>query len=378
MSPYNAGETAGAARNRDEEIEYRRVQGGKRATRIAFFIAGFALACWAPLVPFAQNRMHADSATLGTILLCMGFGAVLGIPIASALAGRLGTKPLIIGGSIALVLTVPMLSVLSTPVTLGVCLVVFGASIGAIDVSANIHGIEVQRLANTPLMSGFHGMYSLGGLTGAAGMAGILTIGVPASVAATISCLIILSCILVAVSGFLTTASSEKHPLFVVPRGCVITIGGLMFIIFLAEGAMLDWSAILLTQFKGVDVSAAGSGYAVFAIAMALSRAVGDRLVIRFGEQAMLMLGFMGTGVGIVLVTYLDSFASILLGMIVAGFAAGNIVPALFNLTARQTIMPPQQAVAAVSILGYFGVLAGPGLSGMQHIILGYRPHFTR
>lgn len=363
MSQFDAGAAAGAS-NRNHEVEYRQIRGGKRATRIAFFIAGFALACWAPLVPFAQARMGADSATLGTILLCLGFGAVVGMPLASALAGRLGTKPLIIGGSIVLVVTVPLLAVLSTPIALGICLALFGTAIGAIDVSANIHGIEVQKLANTPLMSGFHGMYSVGGLSGATGMAVVLTGGVSVILAATISCLIILVCILAAISGFLHTRSEEKAALFVAPRGYVITIGVLMFVIFLAEGAMLDWSAILLTQLKGVEVSAAGSGYAAFAIAMALSRAVGDRLVSRFGEKAMLMQGFVGTSVGIALATYIDSFSIVMVGMIIAGFAAGNIVPALFNLTARQNIMPPQQAVAAVSILGYLGVLAGPGAIG--------------
>ncbi|MCK1977847.1 hypothetical protein LNK15_12495, partial [Jeotgalicoccus huakuii] len=90
--------------------------------------------------------MHADSALLGTILLCLGFGAVLGMPLASALAGRVGTKPLIIAGGFGLVITMPLLATVSSPELLGLCLIGFGASIGAIDVAANIHGIEVQNL----------------------------------------------------------------------------------------------------------------------------------------------------------------------------------------------------------------------------------------
>ncbi|MHB2080418.1 MFS transporter [Pseudomonas asiatica] len=364
MSQYNAGEATSATISNVSESADRVVKGGKRATRLAFFIAGFALACWAPLVPFAQARMHADSALLGTILLCLGFGAVLGMPLASALAGRVGTKPLIIAGGFGLVITMPLLATVSSPELLGLCLIGFGASIGAIDVAANIHGIEVQNLAKTPLMSGFHGMYSLGGLIGASGMAGLLTAGVPVGIAAAVACLVILGCVLTAMPGFLITKSEEKHPLFVAPKGYVITIGALLFIIFLAEGAMLDWSAILFTQHKHVDVSASGTGYAAFAIAMAVSRVVGDKLVSRFGERTMLMFGFLVTGLGVAMVAALPSYVGVMIGMVVAGFAAGNIVPALFNLTSRQKVMPAQQAVAAVSILGYLGVLAGPGAIG--------------
>lgn len=346
------------------------VSGGKRATRLAFFIAGFALACWAPLVPFAQARMHADAAMLGTILLCLGFGAVIGMPLASVLSGRAGTKPVIIASGVGLLVTLPLLAMLHTPLSLGVCLALFGASIGAIDVAANIHGIEVQQLADTPLMSGFHGMYSLGGLAGASGMAALLWAGSSVTQAAVLAAIVVLLCLLLAVSGFLMTKVRESHPLFVVPRGCVITIGVLLFMIFLAEGAMLDWSAILLTQYKQVALSEAGSGYAAFAIAMAVSRMVGDSLVARFGERATLVAGFIITALGIMATAWASSYFGVMLGMVVAGFAAGNIVPALFNLAGRQRAMPTQLAVAAVSMMGYLGVLAGPGVIGhaAQHV----------
>lgn len=363
MGQYTAGDVSGTP-NQSEQVDAQVISGGKRATRLAFFIAGFALACWAPLVPFAQARMHADAATLGSILLCLGFGAVLGMPLASSLAGRIGTKPLIVAGGIGLVLTVPLLAILASPWSLGICLAIFGASIGAIDVAANIHGIEVQNLAKAPLMSGFHGMYSVGGLSGATGMAAVLSSGVPVTVAAGISALIILACVLIAMPVFLATKSEEKAPLFVVPKGSVIVIGCLLFIIFLAEGAMLDWSAILLTQHKQVEVSQAGTGYAAFAIAMALSRVVGDKVMGWLGERRILIYGFILTSAGIALVGWVDSYLAVMAGMVVAGLAAGNIVPALFNLTGRQTVMPPQQAVAAISVLGYMGVLAGPGLIG--------------
>ncbi|WP_438282750.1 MFS transporter [Pseudomonas alabamensis] len=346
------------------------VQGGKRATRLSFFIAGFALSCWAPLVPFVQTRIEADAATLGNILLCLGLGAVIGMPASGACCARVGAKPVILAGALCLLLILPLLSVLSTPMALGVCLLVFGAALGAIDVAANIHGMAVQDAAGVPLMSGFHGLYSVGSLVGAGSMAALIASGVSLGASTLSAAAVVLACVVAAASGFVRTPASEGGMSLVLPRGIVLMLGVLVLICFLSEGAMLDWGAVLLTQEKGVDVSLAGVGYAVFALAMTVIRLVGDRLVGRFGELRTLVVGFAGTATGVAITAFSGSLIGVLLGLFVAGLAVGNVVPALFTLVGRQQMMPVQPAVAAVSICGYLGVLLGPAL-------IGYVAHWT-
>ena len=70
------------------------------STRIAFFIAGFGLAAWAPLVPYAKARAGLDDATLGLLLLCLGAGSILAMPIAGVLATRFGCRRVLIGGTL--------------------------------------------------------------------------------------------------------------------------------------------------------------------------------------------------------------------------------------------------------------------------------------
>ena len=48
------------------------------ATRLAFLVAGFGVACWAPLVPFVKQRLQVDDGTLGLLLLCLGVGSGCG------------------------------------------------------------------------------------------------------------------------------------------------------------------------------------------------------------------------------------------------------------------------------------------------------------
>ncbi|ELY3387600.1 MFS transporter [Cronobacter sakazakii] len=347
----------------------RKLSPAKWSTRIAFFIAGFSLSCWAPLVPYAQQRIHADSAMLGSILLCLGLGAVIGMPTAGGLAGKVGSKKIILAGSCGLFIALPLLAMVSTPVALGLTLLLFGASIGATDVAANIHGTEVQDAAGTPLMSGFHGFYSIGGLAGASFVTLLIASGLDIKIAAGAAALIVLISISLAANGFFNSRSADEHPLFVLPKGKVVGIGVLAMIIFLAEGAMLDWGAIFLIQVKNVAAGVAGTGYVVFAIAMALSRFIGDRVVTVMGEKVMLLCGVILTAAGIFMTTIFDSYEWVLVAMAVAGFAAGNVVPVLFSLAGRQKSMPATLAISAASILGYLGVLLGPAL-------IGYAAHF--
>lgn len=345
--------------------------GGKRSTRLAFFIAGFGLACWAPLIPFAQSRINADAATLGTLLLCLGLGAVVGMPVAGALSGKVGSRVVIICGAIGLAIALPLLAIVSTPTLIGMCLLVFGASIGGIDVAANIHGTEVQNAARIPLMSGFHGLYSIGGLAGAGGMTMLLAAGLNILVAAGLASAVIIACIARAIPGFFTRRERGTQPLLALPKGAVLVLGILALVIFLAEGAVLDWSALLLTQIKQVDVKVSGVGYAVFALTMVISRFIGDRAVSHFGERPMLIGGIVLTGVGIALTAFAQPVPVILLGLAIAGLAAGNVVPILFTLAGRQTIMPASHAIAATSILGYMGVLLGPAMIGYLANFIG-------
>lgn len=346
-----------------------KVADAKLATRLAFFIAGFGIACWAPLVPYAQQRLNADSATLGTILLCLGLGAMAGMPLAGAFSARFGAKLAILAGAVGALISLPLVTIASSALTLGAGLLFFGISLGCIDVAANVHGLEVQQAAGVPLMSGFHGMYSVGALVGASGMTTVLALGSSALASSAVAAGVIAVCTLLAAPRALPTTSSGGHSGFTVPKGSVIVLGLLALICFLAEGAMLDWSALLLTDFKNVEVSLSGSAYAVFALTMTLVRMVGDRLVTLLGERKLLLVGLPLTAVGVTVVAMSESLPMVYAGMALAGVAVGNVVPVLYTLAGKQRDMSPASAITAASSVGYLGTFIGPAL-------IGYAAHY--
>ncbi|MFM1260062.1 MFS transporter [Yersinia enterocolitica] len=277
------------------------------STRLAFFISGLGMAAWAPLVPFAKERIGLNDASLGLLLLCIGVGSMLAMPLTGVLTAKWGCRAVILLAGAVLCLDLPLLVLMNTPVTMALALLVFGAAMGIIDVAMNIQAVIVEKASGRAMMSGFHGLFSV---------------------------------------------------------GWVMFIGFLCFVMFLAEGSMLDWSAVFLTTLRGMDPSQAGMGYAVFAIAMTLGRLNGDRIVNGLGRYKVLLGGSLCAAVGIIIAISIDSPIAALIGFMLVGLGASNVVPILFTAAGNQTVMPANLAVASITTIGYAGILAGPAAIG--------------
>jgi MFS family permease len=336
------------------------------ATRLAFLAAGFGMSCWAPLVPFAKARIAADEARLGLLLLCVGIGSVVAMPLTGWLSARFGSKPMVIAGGIGLGLLLPVLASAGDARVLAAALLGFGASLGTMDVAMNIHGVEVERLSQTPLMSGFHAMFSLGGILGAGGMTLALSGGISPFAAAALGGTLTL--ITVALTWpRLLPARGTPTPL-VVPHGLVVLLAALGAVAFLVEGAVLDWGALLLIDTRLSAAAQAGMGYMVFSIAMTAGRLTGDRVVARAGNRQILTWGGLVAIAGFFLLLTAPVAVLALAGFVLIGIGAANIVPVLFRLAGQQTVMPVPLAVAALTTTAYAGVLAGPaGVGFVAH-----------
>ena len=332
------------------------------ATYLAFFAAGFGLASWAPLVPFAKTRTGVDDGELGLLLLCLGIGSIATMPLTGWLSTRWGTKPVAIGGGIGLALLLPILSVADTPALLAVVLLGFGAALGTLDVAMNIHAVEVERQLGRPLMSGFHGMFSIGGFAGSGGMTVLLSNGMLPSVAALASGIVALVAIILAWPRLL--AARGEPTKFVLPRGVVLILALLCAITFLVEGALLDWSALLVIDRGLANAEHGGFGYMLFAIAMTIGRVTGDRVVAWAGNRRVLIWGGLLAVAGFAVLLTASLHIVALAGFLLIGLGASNVVPVLVRLAGRQTVMPAGLAVAAITVTGYAGILAGPAAVG--------------
>jgi predicted MFS family arabinose efflux permease len=334
------------------------------ATRLVFFVAGFAVSCWAPLVPYAKDRLAVDERMLGFLLLSLGIGSLVAMFFTGSLSSRFGTRPVILASGLTLCITVPFLALASSPFTLGVTLLFFGAGLGSLDVAVNIHAVEVERGAGQPLMSGFHAQYSLGGVVGAMFITLLLSAGASPFACVAIASVLMFAIVWVASPRLLRTRTADGEPHFALPRGVVLVIAILAAIMFLAEGTMLDWSALLITSKGLVDVEQGGIGFVLFSIAMTVMRFGGDALTARIGDLPTMVWGGLVAIGGFVVLLVAPVAAVAMIGFVLVGLGAANVVPVLFRRAGSQTVMPPGLAIAAVTTMGYAGILLGPAAIG--------------
>ncbi|EIC84946.1 MFS transporter [Serratia sp. M24T3] len=335
------------------------------STRIIFLLSGFAMSAWAPLVPFVKTRLDISDGTLGLLLLCLGAGSTFSMPLTGMLTGKLGCKAVIILALVLICIDLPLLTLMDTTAGMALALLLFGVAMGMVDVAMNVHAVVVEKASGRAMMSGFHGFFSIGCILGALAVSGLLSLSFTPFIASLVVIAVTLIT-LFAVSRHLwqDTRSKQGDPMLVLPRGWVIFLGLLCFVMFMTEGAMLDWSALFLTSERAVSPHHAGIGYTLFAVAMTIGRLSGDKVVNYFGRFKVLFFGSLLACAGLLLSVAVDSLYAVAVGFVMVGFGASNLVPIMFSAAGNQKTMPANLAIASVTTLGYAGILAGPALVG--------------
>lgn len=333
------------------------------STRLAFVVPGYAISSWAPLIPHVQERIGLDAGRLGLALLALGAGSMATMPFAGWLVGKTGCRRLFATAGCAIAAILPMLAIVRTALMLSVTLFALGVALGLISCARNLHAIYTERALDRRLMSGFHGFYSVGCIFGAGTMSLLMGTGVAPHLSIVVVASLILLGVLISTPR-ITDQRSGKGPAYARPRGVVLVIGLLCFITFMAEGSVLDWSALLLSDHFGLDAARAGLGYVAFAITMTGGRLMGDRLVRRFGDRHMLLSGPLIAAAGFILATVPLHWTLAVGGFALVGAGLANVVPLLYSAVGRQTIMPQNLALTAAGSIGFAGVLTGPAAIG--------------
>ena len=345
------------------------------AVAVVFFVNGVVLATWVPHIPAVKAAHAISDGELGLVLLCMAVGAMLALPVAGFLVGRLGSRLMTSAAAIALCVVLPLPLVAPHVALLGLTLVILGAANAMLDVSMNAQAVAVEARYGRAIMSSFHALFSLGGLVGAALAGGAMAAGMGDVSHVVVTAAACLAAVLVCLPLLLPSpaGSGRPGPVFVRPRGALLALGALAFCGLIAEGSMGDWSAVYLHDTLGSSPALASTGFAAFSLAMAAGRFTGDWLVGRHGAERVLRLSSTAAAVGLVGALLLGTPASGVVGFGLVGLGISNVIPILFSAAGRVPGTEPGVAIAAVATTGYFGFLVGPPVIGMVADVTGLR-----
>lgn len=330
-----------------------------RALRVQFFVAGALFATWGVHVPSVKAHYGLGERSLAMAMLASGVGSVLALLQAGRLLAHRTPRHVMPVLALVCVAAIGNLLTPSRYPWLLALMLAYGMAGALFDVAINDEATVIERAARRPLMSGFHGMFSLGGMAGAAAWSGLARLGVaPRQHLVGAAC--VLGVLAWGASAFMLRheRAGGSAPLSI-PRGPLLLLGLLAAIGLVGEGAMYDWSVLYLRQELAAPANTAGLAYASFSAAMAAGRFSGDWVRARIAPVTLLRASGVLGAIGMALALAVPHAAIALAGL---GFA--NVVPVLFSAAGQARGVAPAHGIAAVSSVGYLGMMAGPPLIG--------------
>jgi MFS family permease len=334
------------------------------AAAITFGLHGVAAGSWAGRIPWVKEVRNLSSAGLGLALMGAAIGGLVSAPVAAWLIGRFGSRAMTRLGGVTMAVSVPLVAFSPSLPTIFASLVLFGATSGVLDIAMNANGVVVQERYGRSIMSGLHGMWSLGGLTGSAlaGLAAHANLGAPAH-------LLLVGIALGAASlasGFWLTPAprAQAGKSLAWPGRGLLLLGAVIFCGLFAEAAAADWSGVYLRTAAHAPQDVAAWGYAAFSLAMAGARLAGDRLVERVGSARLVRAAALTGACGLSLALLVPVTPVVIFAFAVLGLGMATVVPLTFSAAGRTPGYDPGTAVAAVATVGYGGWMLAPPVIG--------------
>jgi predicted MFS family arabinose efflux permease len=342
----------------------RRDRLARLAVATVFALHGIAAGSWAARIPWVKETRHLSSAGLGLALMGAAIGGLSGMPIAAWLSARVDSRTLTRAMVVAVAVTLPLPAFAGGMPLLFGSLFLFGAAGGVLDVAMNAQGVTVQERYGRSIMSGLHGLWSIGGLIGSA-TAGLvaradiaapghlLTVGVVIAVVGTLC------------GTWLTPAPpSAAGKVFARPDRALLVLGVITFCSLFGEAAAADWSAVYLRTVAHAPPDVAAWGYAGFSLSMATARLIGDRVVERLGAPLVVRAAALIGAVGLALGLLVPVTPAVIVAFVLLGLGMATVVPLTFSAAGRTPGRDPGTAVAAVGTVGYGGWMIAPPVIG--------------
>jgi MFS family permease len=268
----------------------------RAAVSAAFLIHSTVSGTWAPRLPAIKESLGLSDGELGTALVGLAIGLLVGTRLAGAPVDRFGSRPVMRVGFPLLAATLVLPGLADSIAALFLALFVLGLASGALDVAMNAQGIEVERQLGRPILSGLHGLWSIGlGIgAGVAALAAAIDAEPLEQFAVVAAVLAVAS--LVFLRGLLAAHRPEpgepaEERVTVRWTLPLVLLGVIAFCSFVGEGSASDWSAVYMTQELGSSQALGAVAFAAFAVTMAVARFAVDPLRGRLGNVVLVRGG---------------------------------------------------------------------------------------
>jgi fucose permease len=342
----------------------------RHATMAIFFIAGAMYASWGVHVPTVRDKFHLSPALLSVALLAVAIGSIIAMATNAKWIARAGTRRACLAGGLTISVCAALILIVPSYWLLLVVLTIFGIGMSTLNVAINAEASAVETALARPIMSSLHGMFSIGGMAGAAVGGALLSRGVAPALHLTLAaaaCAVILLLACPAVLPHVPSTDESHHHGFQANRWrspALWALGTVALIALIAEGAMYDWASVYMRDVVAATPALASAAYAAFCGGMAAGRFAGDAVRARFGAPQLVGSSATLACAGMIAALLLPNSLAVLTGFALMGLGLANMMPVLFAAAARVKGIHAAEGLAHVAGLAYFGVLVGPVVIG--------------
>lgn len=343
-----------------------------------YFIMGLIFASWASRIPDIKSSLNLNDGQLGQVLFAMPLGQLMMMVVSGYLVNKFGSRIILITAMTLYAIALTFIPQANSFAQLFLILFFFGITSNMANIAVNTQAVSLEALYKRNIMSSFHGLWSLGGLTG--GILGAVFAETKFSIFTHLVIILILGVIGIIIfsRGLLgqdikenSDAKTSKKA-FKLDSGIII-LGLIGFGSMFCEGTMFDWSSVYFSTIIKPDETFVRMGYIASMGAMTFGRFVADRFVNRY--QASVVLRFCGILItsGLLLATVAPGLIISTFGFLLIGLGVSSIVPICYSAAGRLKTMSASIAITAVSSISFLGFMIGPPLIGLLSEITDLR-----
>ena len=246
-------------------------------------MSGLSFSTWASRIPTIKTAFGFNEAELGSILLALPVGSLLGLPISGWLVSKYNSRvPLTVGYGLN-AFALALIGIAHNTISLIAAVVIFAFTTRIFNISVNTQALTLQKRFDKKIMGSFHGYWSMGGIGGILLSTLLLELNVSIQHHFTVVAIVMLMVTLYSYQFLLKGDRSETGNKLILskPDPYIFYLGSVVFLCAICEGGMFDWSGIYFQDIVKVEIFT--YGYLIFMTFMATSRFLSDLIVARFG-----------------------------------------------------------------------------------------------
>lgn len=305
-----------------------------------------------------------NDAELGSILLAMPIGSLIGLPISGWLVSKYNSRvPLVIGFALN-TFSLALIGFADDVFTLVTAVLLFSFTTRIYNISVNTQAITLQKHYEHKIMGSFHGFWSTGGIFGILFSTLMLNLDISIQMHFVMVGIAALILTIISYQYLLRNDKAEKGNKIILgkPDPYIFYLGVVAFLSAICEGGMFDWSGIYFQQILHVEIFT--YGYLIFMTFMAASRFLSDKIITVIGMQSTYLMSALCIVTGIALAVIIPTFWTAMIGFSLVGFGTAAVIPMSYALAGASQKYSPGMAVSIIATYSITGMLLGPPLIG--------------